>query len=201
MPAVPVNAVVFDIGGVLEINPATGWQSRWAIRLDLEPQEFEQRLDSIWTSGSIGAATLEQIETRTADALDLDRANLAALMNDAWAEYVGSLNRELAEYFRHLRPRYKTAILSNSFVGAREREQQAYGFEDMCDVIVYSHEVGCVKPDPRIYQAVCERLGVAPEDTVLLDESRRTSMARGLWACEPSRSPTTDRPSASCRGR
>jgi hypothetical protein len=36
----------------------------------------------------------------------------------------------------------------NSFVGAREREQALYGFKDMCDVIVYSHEVGWLKPDP-----------------------------------------------------
>jgi HAD superfamily hydrolase (TIGR01509 family) len=40
----------------------------------------------------------------------------------------------------------------------------------MCDVIVYSHEVGWRKPDPRIYHAVCERLGCAPQDTVLLDD-------------------------------
>jgi len=29
----------------------------------------------------------------------------------------------------------------------------------MCDVIVYSHEEGCAKPDPRSYAIVCERLG------------------------------------------
>lgn len=39
----------------------------------------------------------------------------------------------------------------------------------MCDVIVYSHEVGCLKPHPWIYHLACDRLAVAPEDTVLLD--------------------------------
>ena len=83
---------------------------------------------------------------------------------------MGTLNRDLADYFVRLRPCYKTGILSNSFVGAREREQEAYGLEDMCDVIVYSHEVGYVKPDPRIYHVMCGSLGVSPEDTVLLDD-------------------------------
>lgn len=48
--------------------------------------------------------------------------------------------------------RGKTAILSNSFVGAREREreQAAHGFHEMCDVIVYSHEVGCLKPEAKM---------------------------------------------------
>lgn len=91
-------------------------------------------------------------------------------MDDAWSEYVGTLNQELADYFIRLRPRYRTGILSNSFVGAREREQALYRFGEMCEVIVYSHEEGCLKPDPRIYRAVCERLEVAPEAAVFLDD-------------------------------
>jgi len=40
-------------------------------------------------------------------------------MADLCAEYLGTLNVELTNYFRELRPRYRTAMLSNSFVGAR----------------------------------------------------------------------------------
>jgi putative hydrolase of the HAD superfamily len=84
-------------------------------------------------------------------------------------------------YFASLRPRYRTGILSNSFVGAREREQERYGFEDMCDMVVYSHEVGWRKPDPRIYHAVCERLNTRPENGVLLDDVRENvDAARAL---------------------
>lgn len=62
-------------------------------------------------------------------------------------------------------------ILSNSFVGAREREQAAYGFEDLVDEIIYSHECGMSKPDPGIYALACERLGVEPAQMVFLDDS------------------------------
>jgi epoxide hydrolase-like predicted phosphatase len=165
-----VRAVVFDVGGVLEVNPSTGWTDRWALRLGLRPRELERRIDRLWSGGDIGAVTLAEVERRTAKGLELDDGAVAELMTDAWAEYVGSLNRELAEYLRGLRPRYRTAILSNSFVGAREREQDAYGFEEMCDTIVYSHEVGRVKPDPAIYHIVCERLGVAPQEVLFLDD-------------------------------
>ena len=67
-------------------------------------------------------------------------------MDDVWREYVGMLNTELADYFARLRPAYMTGIVSNSFVGAREREQEAHRLSDLCDVIVYSHEEGCLKP-------------------------------------------------------
>ncbi|MBV9194317.1 MAG: HAD family phosphatase [Solirubrobacterales bacterium] len=166
----PIEAVIFDIGDVLEVNPRTGWRARWARRLQLELAAFERRLDEVWAPGSVGASSLEEIEAQTASALGLEPAELAALMDDAWSEYVGSLNRELADYFIGLRPRYKTGILSNSFVGAREREEEAHGFAEMCDVIVYSHEEGYLKPDARIYRIVCDRLGVAPHAAVLLDD-------------------------------
>ncbi len=168
--AVPIQAVVFDIGGVLEVNPRTGWAERWARRLHLDLRSFDQRLDEIWAPGSIGTSTLEAIERETAAAFGLDAATLRALMDDAWSEYVGTLNQELAEYFTCLRPRYRTGILSNSFVGAREREEELYRFAERCDVIVYSHEEGALKPDPRIYHAVCERLSVAPAAAVFLDD-------------------------------
>jgi hypothetical protein len=67
-------------------------------------------------------------------------------MADIWREYLGTANKELIDYARRLRPRYRTGILSNSFVGARQREQAAYGFEDLVDEIVYSYEVGMSSP-------------------------------------------------------
>jgi putative hydrolase of the HAD superfamily len=76
----------------------------------------------------------------------------------------------LYEYFRALRPRFVTGILSNSFVGAREREQALYGFEDACDLIIYSHEVGMSKPDKRIFHLTWTRLGVKPEELVFVDD-------------------------------
>jgi HAD superfamily hydrolase (TIGR01509 family) len=67
----------------------------------------------------------------------------------------------------------RTGLLSNSFVGAREREQQRYGFEDRCDVIAYSHEIGIMKPDPAAYTTICELLEVELHETVFLDDLER----------------------------
>jgi putative hydrolase of the HAD superfamily len=60
--------------------------------------------------------------------------------------------------------------LSNSFVGAREREQAAYGFQEMSDVVVYSHEEGVKKPDRRFYEIACERLCIEPCEAIFLDD-------------------------------
>jgi putative hydrolase of the HAD superfamily len=165
-----ICAVVFDIGGVLEIDPDLGVIPMWENRLGLPAGELNERMHDAWVGGSIGTISEDDVHQALRDRLGLDERQVAAFLADIWREYLGTPNTELIEYARRLRPRYRTGILSNSFVGAREKEQAAYGFEDMVDDIVYSHEAGMSKPDPRIYALACTRLGVRPEETVFVDD-------------------------------
>jgi epoxide hydrolase-like predicted phosphatase len=165
-----IQAVVFDIGGILEITPDLGWGPAWESRLGLAPGELGERMADAWRGGSIGTVTEAEVHQAARDRLGLDERQLDEFMADLWREYLGTANTELIEYARRLRPRYRTGILSNSFVGAREREQAAYGFEDLVDELVYSHECGLSKPDPRIYALVCSRLEVEPPQAVFLDD-------------------------------
>ncbi len=165
-----VRAVVFDIGGVLEVTPDTGWMARWAEDLGLAPEGFRERIREPAYEGSRGQITLEEFVSAVREAFGLDDEQTSAFMDDLWHEYLGTLNTELLAYFSGLRGRVRTGILSNSFVGAREREQARYGFEDHCEVVVYSHEEGLMKPDPAFYAVVCERLDVLPEEVVFLDD-------------------------------
>ena len=166
-----IRAVVFDIGGVLEITPDLGVDRQWETRLGLPAGEILERMPDIWRGGSIGTITLDDVHEALRNRLGLDDQKLAQYMADLWREYLGTANTELIEYARRLRPRYRTGIVSNSFVGAREREQAAYGFEDLVEEIVYSHEAGFSKPDPRIYELICTRLNVPPGEMAFLDDS------------------------------
>ena len=166
-----IRAVVFDIGGVLEITPDLGVIPIWETRLGLPAGEVGKRMHDAFAGGSIGAITEDDVHQALRDRLGLDKQQVAAFMADIWREYLGTPNTELIDYARQLRPRYRTGILSNSFVGAREKEQAAYGFEDLVDDIVYSHEAGMSKPDPRIYALACTRLGVRPDETVFIDDT------------------------------
>jgi putative hydrolase of the HAD superfamily len=144
---------------------------RWETRLGLPAGEIDARLRDVWQGGSVGTITLDDVHEALKDRLGLDDEKLAQFMADLWRDYVGTANTELIEYARRLRPRYRTGIVSNSFVGAREREQAAYGFEDLVEEIVYSHEAGFSKPDPRIYELICSRLNVSPGEMVFLDDT------------------------------
>jgi epoxide hydrolase-like predicted phosphatase len=168
---VTIRAVVFDIGGVLAVTPdmSAALADKWERQLKLGHGQMGPLIQEVADAGAIGTITEEEAVHRIAEILKLDTQQLDALMTDLWTNYLGTLNTELATYFASLRPRYRTGIISNSFVGAREREQ-AYGFEGMTDMIIYSHETGMSKPDPRIYALATERLGVQPAETVFLDD-------------------------------
>ncbi|RKT57458.1 HAD superfamily hydrolase (TIGR01509 family)/HAD superfamily hydrolase (TIGR01549 family) [Saccharothrix australiensis] len=60
----------------------------------------------------------------------------------------------------------RTAILSN----ADGLWSPPDGWEELFDVVVTSGEVGCAKPDRRIYLLVAERLGLAPDACVFVDD-------------------------------
>jgi epoxide hydrolase-like predicted phosphatase len=165
-----IRGIVFDIGGVLEATPKLGVNEKWEAKLNLKPGELDQRLIEVWRGGSIGTITLDDVHQQIGAIMGMSAADVNAFMDDVWEEYVGTLNIELADYFRGLHQRLKTAILSNSFVGAREREEALYHFSEMTDFIIYSHEVGMRKPDPRIYRLTCERLGLPPNEVIFLDD-------------------------------
>lgn len=165
-----MQAVIFDIGGVLEWTPGTAWRTRWAARLGLPEAELRSRMGAAYVGGDVGAITEAEFEDRVRGAFDLEDGDLAALLDDMWDEYLGTPNTELIEVFAGLRARARVGILSNSFVGAREREQARYGFADMCEAVVYSHEIGVNKPDPEAFRAACRSLGVAPAQALLVDD-------------------------------
>ena len=61
----------------------------------------------------------------------------------------------------------RVALLSNSW-GATSYDRT--GWDELFDATVISGEVGIRKPDPAIYAIASERLGVAPRQTVFVDD-------------------------------
>jgi len=180
-----IRAVVLDIGGVLEITPRGGdptrllpeMIARWEMRLGLAPGELDARitamdtqLKSVGKDGELGTISEAEWVVELAHATAMNPEQLDAFLRDFWDVYLGAPNAELIAYFASLRPAYATALLSNSTVGAREQEEERYHFAEMTDLIVYSHEVGVAKPERRIYELACERLGIEPAEMLFVDD-------------------------------
>lgn len=86
---------------------------------------------------------------------------------ESWTQYRGEA-WDLVRSFRAGGGR--TAMLSNGVPEVMARVRGERNLESWFDVVVVSCEVGCTKPDPRIYQMCLSRLGVAADRALFVDD-------------------------------
>lgn len=186
MSTVTIRAIGFDLGGVLEdVGPAEDFVFGWRARLGLTeaqvaglpwPLSRADPGDQVKT----GAVTEAHYRQLCLDALGLTGRVADEFMAGFWKWYCGVLDTKLVSFAARLRPRYRTAILSNSVAGARREEQARFRLAALVDVIIYSDEVGLAKPDPQVYRLFCDELSVEPAEVVFLDNRQSNVDA----ACE-----------------
>ena len=100
----------------------------------------------------------------------LNEYNLDGAEQVAKAIQFSEKNDELLNFILEKRDQYKTAMLSNvsAVIWNYYTPEQ---MEKYFDRVVLSYQEAIAKPDPRIYQLVCERLGVEPSECVFADDN------------------------------
>ena len=165
---------MFDLGGVLTTGPFEGF-ARYERERGL-PQGLIRRINSTnpdanaWARFERGQVDLAGFcEIFEAEARDLGyevdgQAVVSALASE--------IRPEMVEAVRFCKERFKTAALTNNFVGPdRQRSEELMSIlEGLFDVVIESTKVGVRKPDPRFYEMACEALEVDPSEAVFLDD-------------------------------
>jgi HAD superfamily hydrolase (TIGR01509 family) len=174
-PIPDVQAVIFDWGGVIEPLPQEEDVLAWERRLALETGTLPKILwGDAWRRLEVGAITDVEYALHVAERLGFPDGEAAFHFLQ---EYYSSdrLNREVVDAARELRDRYKVAVLSNAPPNQGEfiREHHGIDVDAEFDVFVSSAAVGLSKPDPEIYYLTLERLNVAPEQAIFLDDTLR----------------------------
>jgi epoxide hydrolase-like predicted phosphatase len=166
-----INAVISDIMGVLLLkNPHWQKDVYWEKRLGLSRGAlfsalFEAETDQAAILGHISHREAFQ---RACQTLQLPEDALNEFEQALWEERI--FNRELALYLQQLRPRYKTALLSNAWSDARDNITRFFQLHTFVDLQIFSAEEGLAKPDPRLYLLALSRLEVQPEETIFIDD-------------------------------
>ncbi len=164
-----IQAVIFDIGGVLirteDLEPRHKWERRFGLPdWGLAKIVFDNPAAIEATRGRAG---VDAVWVEVARHLSLTSAEVAELREDFWSG--DRLDIGLLNYIRTLKPRYKTGLLSNAWTGAREYHRPWFN-ETVFDEMVFSCEEEAGKPAPEIYRRALTRLKVAPEEVVFVDD-------------------------------
>lgn len=142
---------------------------KWEKKLDLPLYAVDRVVHGSrsWKQAQSGIISDEAYWSDVADQLGLAEAELAEFRRDYFSG--DALDQEMVRFIRGLRPRFKTALLSNASPQLTEL-LAGLGVTDAFDEIVVSGSVGVQKPDPAIYLITLRRLGLAPQESIFVDD-------------------------------
>jgi putative hydrolase of the HAD superfamily len=168
-----LQAVVLDYGGVLcrhqrpdaltriaELAGVPGdrlWPVYWAERPDYDrglldgPGFWARVAEVLGTEPPDPARAAALVEADTLSWTDLDPGMVA------WVAALG-------------RAGVRTALLSNAPPELRDHVLERFGWAAGFDVRTFSCDLGVVKPDPAIYRACVDELGVEPGAALFVDD-------------------------------
>jgi len=86
MPDMTIQAVVFDIGGILEITPSLAVSERWESRLGLAAGEINKQMEDVWHGGGIGTISEADVHRALAERLGFDERQVDEFMGWIWRE-------------------------------------------------------------------------------------------------------------------
>lgn len=74
------------------------------------------------------------------------------------------------DILNYLKSKYKLAIITNGDSEQQRAKIKKTGLYYFFDDILISSEVGCSKPDKKIYEIVCDHFNVAPNECVMIGD-------------------------------
>jgi putative hydrolase of the HAD superfamily len=176
-----VEAVIWDFGGVFTTSPFEAF-NRYEAKRGL-PKDLIRTInatnphDNAWAlfeRAEINAAGFDKKFAEEAAALghDVRGAEVLPLLS-------GEVRPRMVEALATCKQHFKVGCITNNMAGngrgpgmaaSAEGESKTGHIMLMFDAIIESSKVGVRKPDPRIYEMMCELMAVAPASCVYLDD-------------------------------
>jgi HAD superfamily hydrolase (TIGR01509 family) len=163
--------VVFDIGNVL-----VRWNPRNLFRKTIKDETRMERL--LATALAMDFVALTDIVADFSKAV-AERAKAFPefarelhLFDERWVETLGGPIEENVALLRRLKAAGRPVYAISNFATVKFAiARQMFDFLNEFDHAVISGHVGVVKPDPRIFEILFERVGRPPEQLVFVDDS------------------------------
>ena len=155
-----IKAVIFDCFGVLAHD---GWIPYRAKYFGDNKDLFDS-VSSLQKQVDVGVVSFNDFTEEVSRLSGVPVDKTKEMLQDNYA------NDELIDLIRQeIKSIYKVGMLSNAGANWLGRIFKPADIE-LFDEIVLSFQTGFVKPDPRAYQAILEKLGLEPYECVFVDD-------------------------------
>jgi putative hydrolase of the HAD superfamily len=177
---VTIEAVIWDFGGVITTSPFEAF-NRFERERGL-PADFIRRVNAtnpdtnawaLFERSEIDAARFDLLFREEAVALghDIRGAEILPLLS-------GDIRPAMVAALKACKAQFRVGCITNNvstgsgagMAGTSEKAAAVAEVMNLFDVVLESSKIGVRKPDPRIYQMMCETLSVSPQRSVYLDD-------------------------------
>lgn len=159
--------IVFDAMGVIFMDGDDTSTLLVPYVQSIRPQARAKTIHDAYLQASLGALSPRGFWERVGCAQDYPQVERA---------YLDSRLRMDPDFWgtaARLRPQYGLALLSNDVGDWSRRLRRAHGLDGLLDCAVVSGDVGCRKPDGRIFHILLERLNAPARRCLLVDDRVR----------------------------
>ena len=129
-----IEAVFWDLGGVIVRTEDRSKRERWERQLGLGPRELDRIIfgGELGRQAALGKATNKDVWAWVGGHFELDESQSAQLERDFWQG--DDLDSDLVGYIRKLRNRVKTGLISNAWLDLRGMIEGEWSIADAFDV-------------------------------------------------------------------
>lgn len=172
-----IKAVIFDIGGVLEISdqqkPVRGHVNRGvhqtiAKHLNISLDQWFDAIDSTYSYSITGEMSEVKVLSTISKNTKISKTKLKKVIFQAYRTHFKP-NKELYNLaFKLKKQGYKIAILSDQWHLSKQALMPKT-LTDKFDVSIVSCDVGLRKPNPKIYKLTLKKLKLPAKNCVFID--------------------------------
>ncbi len=175
-----IQAILWDFGGVLTTSPFEAF-NKFEQANDV-PTDFIRTINATdpdtnaWAQFESSQITLEEFDEKfaeesTAAGHRIGGKQVIELLS-------GNLRPKMVSVLKTCKAQFRVACITNNVKSGlgpgmarnHQRVSEVARVMALFDLVVESSVEGIRKPDPRIYQLTCDRLGIDPKNAVFLDD-------------------------------
>jgi len=165
----PITHIFFDLGNVL-VGLRSGEKLKALARR--KGESVEALCEKIWSHERAhdyerGSHTCDEYFALLAE--DLDLAHAQQELQEAFCDIFYPLPERVAAA-RQLADHYPLALISNTCASHIRHLESTFDFFPLFQHRIYSHQAGCRKPHPDIYEKALQATGAKAESSLFIDD-------------------------------
>ncbi|MDR0860454.1 MAG: HAD-IA family hydrolase [Candidatus Peribacteria bacterium] len=167
----PIKTICLDLDGLFFTDQSfQTFKERLAPTVEKEKRDFVLALSSQMQAFKAGKMTEADYRERARQELgiyiSLSNEEIFQLLREIY-----EVNPEVEQLAKQLKQQgYHLAICSNNFpTRIRELDKQ-FSFLSLFDTVILSYEVGVLKPDKKIFEALIQQCHCLPEEIIYSDD-------------------------------